>query len=330
MNILIAHNSKIPAFKYGGIERVIWYLGEELVKLGHKITYLVPEGSFCEFADVIAIDLNQAIDNQIPEHIDLVHLHFHPDNKIEFPHLITLHGTLPKETEYYINTSFVSANHAKRHGADCFVYNGLNWDDYGTPDLIGNKNYVHFLGKAAWRLKNVKDAIKIAKKNETEIKILGGTRLNIKMGPRLTLTKWAKFYGMVGGDKKNELLKYSKGLVFPVKVHEAFGLAMIESLYFGSPVLGTKFGSLPEIITRDFGFLSNSFHELVEGFKNLDSFNRKICHDYAADNFSSKVMAKNYLKLYERILNSEKINKNVPRFVSSENKKCELDYTLNY
>ena len=70
MNILIAHNSKIPAFKYGGIERVIWYLGEELVKLGHKITYLVPEGSFCEFADVIAIDLNQAIDNQIPEHID--------------------------------------------------------------------------------------------------------------------------------------------------------------------------------------------------------------------------------------------------------------------
>ncbi|RYE12133.1 MAG: glycosyltransferase family 4 protein, partial [Sphingobacteriales bacterium] len=53
MNILIAHNSVIPAFKYGGTQRVIWWLGKELVKRGHKITYLVAKGSHCDFATII-------------------------------------------------------------------------------------------------------------------------------------------------------------------------------------------------------------------------------------------------------------------------------------
>ncbi len=320
MNILIAHDNRIPVEKYGGTERVIWYLGYELAKLGHSVTYLVKEGSTCQFAKVKFIDFNLSLNEQIPENTDIVNLHFQPNEKIEFPHLITIHGNLPKETRFFANTNFVSENHAKRYGAEAFVYNGLNWNDYGLPDFGGQNNYVHFLGKAAWRVKNLEGAIKIAQKNKTRIKVLGGTRFNFKMGVRFTLTPKAEFYGMVGADIKNEIVKHSKGLIFPVLWHEPFGLAIIESLYFGCPVLGTKYGSLPELINSEVGFLSNSFNELVEGFKNIESFDRKKCHEYALENFNSKIMAMNYLNLYERILNGGKINKSAPAFQPENNK----------
>jgi glycosyltransferase involved in cell wall biosynthesis len=180
------------------------------------------------------------------------------------------------------------------------------------------------LGKAAWRVKNVRSAINIAHQNKTEIKILGGARLNIKMGFRLTTSKWASFYGMVGGNEKLELLKHSKALIFPVLWHEPFGLAIIESLFFGCPVLGTKYGSLPELIHKEIGFLSNNQQELVDEFKNLTSFNPILCHEYVTDIFKSKLMAENYLLLYEKILNGGKINKNTPQFMEKENVLTEF------
>jgi len=319
VHIAIVHNSKIPVVAYGGIERVIWYLAEQLVKMGHKITFIVEKDSFCPFADVKVYDTGKPIQQQIPKSVDIVHFHFQPDKEIEIPHLITIHGNLPEETRFFPNTNFVSQNHAKRYTADAFVYNGLNWGDYEKPDFKYERKYVHFLGKAAWRVKNVKGAIEIAKQNKTEIKILGGHRFNLKMGLRFTTTKYAAFYGMVGGKTKNEILKHSKGLIFPVLWHEPFGLAIIESLYFGCPVMGTKYGALPELITSETGFLSNSMTELVNGFENLNSYHRQLCHDYAESKFNSKVMAENYLKLYERILNGERINAVNPRFNPKSN-----------
>jgi hypothetical protein len=148
MHIVIIHNSKIPALKYGGIERVIWYLGEELAKRGHVITYLVKAGSSCTFANVISINSNQSINQQIPKDADFVHVHFQPEDEIEFPHLITIHGNLPKDTVFYKNTSFVSENHAKRYGANAFAYNGMNWDDYGKPILTASKKLCSFFRKS--------------------------------------------------------------------------------------------------------------------------------------------------------------------------------------
>ncbi len=319
MNIAIVHNSIIPVAEYGGIERVIWYLGAELVKKNHNVTFLVKQGSECPFAAVKTINPSLSLNDQIPVNTDFVHLHFIPDEMIEYPHLITVHGNLPSGTVFSPNTNFVSKNHARRFGADAFVYNGLDWKDYGTPDLTSKGNYVHFLGKAAWRLKNVSGAIKIAHSNKTEIKILGGTRFNIKMGLRFTTSPWAKFYGMVGGERKLELLSHSRALIFPVLWHEPFGLAIIESLFFGCPVLGTQCGSLPELIRDEVGFLSNKQQELIDEFQNIDEFKPKICHEYAADNFNSKIMAENYLLLYEKILNGREINNTTPRFIEKEN-----------
>ncbi len=320
MRICIVHNSKIPVTFYGGIERVVWDLGAELADLGHKITFLVPKGSFCPFAHVIFLNPQIPLEQQIPDDAEFVHIHFQPGKEISRPHLITIHGNLAPSTTFFSNTSFVSQNHAVRYGADAFVYNGLRWKEYGRTALESKRNYVHFLGKAAWRVKNVKGAIQIAHANKMAIKIMGGTRMNLKMGFRFTASKWAKFYGMVGGERKFDLLRYSKALIFPVRWNEPFGLAIIESLYFGCPVLGTKYGALPELVPAEVGFLSNKQEELITRFKDIDSFDSQTCHEYAVDNFSAREMAKGYLELYSRILNGEHINRRIPKYKESKNK----------
>ncbi|MEQ8424250.1 MAG: hypothetical protein RIA63_06035, partial [Cyclobacteriaceae bacterium] len=86
MNILIVLPAVIPAKNYGGTERVIWYLGRDLVKLGHRVTYLVNKGSVCDFANVVFYDHTMPVNDQIPEGIDLVHLNHPVSEEISKPH----------------------------------------------------------------------------------------------------------------------------------------------------------------------------------------------------------------------------------------------------
>ena len=277
MRILIVHNSQIPVNLYGGIERVIWGLGKELVRLGHNLTFLVRKGSFCNFASVIPIDVNKQIIDQIPKDFDVVHFNFLPDNieTLEIPYIITMHGNTNLQESLNPNTVFISKNHAQRYNAECFVYNGLDWDEYIKPDFNITRSYFHFLGKAAWRVKNVQGAIDVINQTRNEkLKVIGGVRFNFNMGVRLTFSPRIHFHGMLGGEKKCNLINGSKGLVFPVKWHEPFGLAIIESLYYGCPVFGTPYGSLPELIASDFGYLSNKKKELVEAILNSNSFSK--------------------------------------------------------
>ncbi|MCY7293747.1 MAG: glycosyltransferase [Ferruginibacter sp.] len=322
MNILIANTGFIPVTKYGGTERVIWYLGKELVKMGHKVTYLVKKGSYCDFATVLFFNPALNINEQIPNHIDVVHFNFPPTQEILKPFIVTLHGNINDERSLDINTVFVSKNHAERFGSGCFVYNGMDWDDYEKPALNSKKNYFHFLGNAAWRIKNVKGAINIIKDTKAEkLKVLGGTRLNLNMGFRFTTSTRVTFYGMVGGAEKYSLLSGSKGLIFPVRWHEPFGLAITESLYFGCPVFGTAYGSLPEIVTSDVGFLSAQKTALTAAVENANQFSSKTCHEYALEVFNSKKMAEAYLEKYVLVLNGKQLNANQPKLVAIQSEK---------
>lgn len=315
MKILIVNNGLIPVTLYGGTERVIWYLGKELVKLGHQVSYLVQKGSYCDFGKVYFIDEKKEIIDQIPPDIDIIHFNFVPE-KIEAlkkPYLITMHGNSNDTKKLDINTVFVSENHAQRYGATAYIYNGLDWNDYIKPDWSAKRTYFHFLGNAAWRLKNVKGAIEIVKSIKNEhLKVLGGVRFNLKMGLRLTFSPRIHFYGMVGGAEKDQLLNHSKGLIFPVRWNEPFGLAIIESLYFGCPVLGTPYGSLPELVGRDVGFLSNKKEDLVEVAKNIGQYSNIRCHEYARDCFNSYKMAVSYISMYEKILSGIALNTVAP------------------
>ncbi len=77
---------------------------------------------------------------------------------------------------------------------------------------------------------------------------------------------------MLGGEKKNQAIQNSQAILFPGLWHEPLGLAILESLYFGCPVFGTTYGSLPELISAERGFLSNSKSELVNAIRNAGNY----------------------------------------------------------
>lgn len=321
MNILIVSNAKIPANKYGGTERMIWWLGRELHRLGHQVTYLCAPGSGCPFAKVLPLDPAIDMNLQVPDDIDVVHFHLPVQNFTKKPCVVTVHDNPPASTSLHQNSVFVSGNHAERYGSATFIYNGIDFADYRQPCLSAKRNYTHFLAKAAWRLKNVRGAIDIATQSGHKLVVMGGTRLNIKMGFRFTLNLNVRFKGMVDNDEKSTILNGSKALIFPVLWHEPFGIAIIESLYFGCPVLGTPYGSLPELVPTQFGLLSNSKSVLAEGLKNVDNFDKRLCHEYAADHFNISRMTHQYLQLYERVLNGEQLNETKPAWVPVEQPK---------
>ncbi len=319
MKILIINNSKIPAVKYGGTERVIWGLGKALHQLGHEISYLVAKDSYCSFAkNIYEYNDKEDLNKQIPADIDVVHLNFQPTTILQKPYITTFHGNVNNVFIFDKNTIFISANQAKRFHGEVYVHNGLDWDEYEKPDFNLQKEYFHFLGDAAWKVKNVKGAIAITKKAKEKLIVLGGHRLNLNMGIRLTLDTHVCFKGQVNDKGKSKYLKRSKGLIFPVLWHEPFGLAIIESLYFGCPVFGTTFGSLPELVNKEVGFLSNSISALAKSLGSVSYFNPKHCHEYALSFFNAKTMALNYIKLYEMVMNNQSIHAANPYFPKEE------------
>ena len=319
MNILIVDKGKIPVLKYGGTERVIWDLGKALSLLGHKITYLVKAGSTCGFAKIIEINEVATLESQIPDAIDIIH--FHCDfnlSKITKPYVFTMHGNAHFPSKMVENSIFVSKNHAERYQSTCYVNNGLDWDNYSNYNSKTQKTHFHFLGKARWKVKNVKGAMAIIRNTKNEkLKILGGNR-NIKYGLTNNIHPRIAFKGSVGGIYKDKLLNASKGLIFPVRWHEPFGLAIIETLYFGGAVFGSTYGSLPGIVTPEIGYLSNNAQDITNTIDNDFSFSPKTCHDYAVDNFNHNLMAKKYLSYYEQVLNGVPLNKPAPMLISKD------------
>jgi glycosyltransferase involved in cell wall biosynthesis len=324
MKIVIVNNSKIPVFLYGGTQRVIWFLGKELAKQGHDVVFLVEEGSQCDFAKIISIRKDISILDQVPRDTDVVHFQFEPEGVKDFdiPYVITMHGNINNKFKFDKNTIFVSENHAFRHNSRSFVYNGMDWDEYIAPNLEQKRNKFHFLGNASWKVKNLNGAIDVVKFSKKEkLNVLGGVRFNFNMGIRLTFSPKISFEGMVGGAKKSELLNNSKGLIFPVKWHEPFGIAITESLFYGCPVFATPYGSLPEIVTNDFGVLSKDHKELSDAILSAESFSKRKCHEYARDVFNSYEMSLAYLEKYKKVMLGEKLNDKPPCLIEIQESK---------
>lgn len=313
MKILLVHQGlQLPVHSYGGTERVIWDLAKGLVALGHQVTFLVPHGSVCDFARVITIDPNQNILDQIPSNsFDLVHFQFRVNEEPDYAYLVTEHGNTKVPTPLNLNTVFISKNHANRYGSKEFVYNGLDWAAYGKVDWSMARCHHHFLAKGSWPVKNLKGAIQVARKAEVQLAVMGGTRLNLSRTFRFTPWQSIRFHGMVGGELKFRLLNESKGMIFPVRWNEPFGLAVIESLYFGNPVFATPYGALPELVSPHHGYLSDSISELTVAVREM-KFDPRECHQRAVSLFNHIEMAKGYLEKYQRVLDGEWMNASQP------------------
>jgi len=298
LQITLIHPAKFPVSKYGGTERVVWWLAQGLSELGHQVNLVCAPGSQCPYAKVWSST------EPLPS-TDITH-HFNtPTEEPESPYLITIEGNGKPGEIFLPNTVFVSRNHAERHGATVFVYNGLNPNDYLYQ--AQKNNSLLFLAKASWSVKNVKGAVRIARQSSCELNILGGSRT--------WLPSWRKVHwrGMLGGEAKASFIARSKGLLFPVLWNEPFGIAVTESLVSGTPVLATPFGSMKELVNPEVGRLCASYQEFITAVKELGSFKPEVCRDWALSKFHYRLMAKKYIEFYEVILSGKKLNPKSPK-----------------
>lgn len=308
MKIAIVINALLPAIKYGGTERVAYSLGSALAAMGHSVVFIARQGSFSPFGTVIPIDPAVPVASLIPDDVDVVHFNnVAQTDRLTKPYIVTIHGNGIPAQNIDPNSVFVSADHARRHGCQAWVHNGLDWDMYPKPDLTLRRDTFHFLGNGAWKVKNLRGAIDVAKRAKVSLDVMGASRINFKMGFRLTLSPRVHFHGMVDNSAKARICQRSRGLLFPVRWHEPFGLALIESMYYGAPVFGTPYGALPEIVNSQVGFLSSSAEQLALAMCESD-FSPRICHDYAAVRFSAAAMANAYIQLYQKVIDGEPLN----------------------
>ena len=301
MQVALVHDAVLPVVGYGGTERVISWLLRGLHEIGVETTLIAKPGSRNTFGKLIE-HTGKFPPSQFPR-CDLVHFFNTPSFVPGFPYLVSIHGNGKPQERFLPNTSFVSRNHALRHGAEAYVYNGIDPDEYRFEK---NKDgSLLFLAKASWKVKNVKGAIRIARKAERALHIVGGKRWFF---PHWRGIHWE---GILDGEKKTGFLSRCSALLFPVLWEEPFGLAVVEALASGTPVLATKRGSLPELVTAEVGALCETDDEFLSAIEKISTFDPKQCREAVMARFHYRNMARSYLALYEKILSGEKINQNL-------------------
>jgi glycosyltransferase involved in cell wall biosynthesis len=307
MHITLYKSGKtpIPPMLYGGTERIVYWLGKALIELGHQVTLIANRHSKIPGAElrVISPDENnpQAWMKLLPDSTDLVHLWDTSQPDPRRPCIVTIEGNGRLGQQFHPNTVFVSQKHAAKHGSKYFVHNGLDAGEYGFSER--REDYAVFLAKARWPVKNLRGAIVVARRAGIELRVMGSRNWPFDLQKMVPAVRGVRYYGMLGGMEKYTMLSRARCLIFPVRWHEPFGIALIEALVSGCYVAGSPYGSLPEIVTRKIGVLSANADVLVDTVKNPQRFNPQHCRDHVLKNgFTHLDMANNYLRYYEKIL----------------------------
>ncbi|MBV9490608.1 MAG: glycosyltransferase family 4 protein [Verrucomicrobia bacterium] len=327
----------VPPQLYGGTERVVSYLTEELVTCGHEVTLYASGDSQTRARLVAGCDRalrlqGKQIVDPIAHHLHALEqvfrdasrfdvLHFHWDylhfllvRRHRIPALTTIHGRLdlpdlgPLFTEFQ-DMQVVSISEAQRaplahaHWIGT-VHHGLPADLYRfQPEP---ENYLAFLGRVSPE-KRLDRAIEIALRAGLPLKVaakvdkVDRAYFNAVIRPLLK-HPLVEFVGEIGEHDKPGFLGQAKALLFPIDWPEPFGLVMIEAMACGTPVIAYPHGAVPEVLDPGVtGFIVRSQDEAVQAVANLERISRSQCRAVFEQRFSASRMAKDYLALYERL-----------------------------
>lgn len=331
----------VPPKWYGGTERVVSFLTEELVADGHDVT-LFASGDSTTNARLVAVcerslRLDTTCEDQLVHHIamlqrvldesdkfDLVHfhidyIHFPISRLMQLPHVTTLHGRLniPDLQPFYKifrDMPLISISHAQRTPlADVNwvgnVYHGLQSDLFVPNYKPGN--YLAFLGRIS-KEKGLDRAIDIALRTGFPLKVAAKIDKNDEEYYENHLRKkmdhpLIEFVGEISENEKNDFLGNAAALLFPINWQEPFGLVVIESLACGTPVVAYNMGSVPELITHGSnGFIVDNLEDAVKAVENITLIERRECRRIFDERFTAARMAQDYLYIYRRVLESKK------------------------
>jgi glycosyltransferase involved in cell wall biosynthesis len=329
----------VPPRGYGGTERIVSILTEELVREGHDVT-LFAAGDSQTAAKLVAVcgkSLRldeECVDSLAPHFVELEAvferaadfdvIHFHCDY-LHFPwssrqrccHVTTLHGRLDLPElrplfRKYPAAPLVSISDAQRRPLawanwQGTVYHGLPRDLYRCHDKPGH--YLAFLGRISPE-KRADRAIRIARRSGMPLKIAAKVDqadrdyFAEKIEPLLsTGAPSVEFVGEIGDAAKDSFLGHAHALLFPIDWPEPFGLVMIEALACGTPVIAYRNGSVPEIMDDGVtGFIVDNMEQAVAAVERVKALNRAECRQVFEARFAAPVMAKGYLDIYERLL----------------------------
>ena len=337
-----------PPRLYGGTERIVYYLTEELVKLGHEVT-LFASGDSRTSAELVkcsemALRFNPEVQDPLPYYISMLNevrrrasefdvLHFH----IDFLHYLiahafadrmvtTLHGRLdlPDLKPFYSalpHYSLVSISEEQRRPMPPVLWAGTVY--HGLPqDLLpytahATGDYLAFLGRISPE-KRPDLAIEIAARAGMKLKIAAKVDKadqrywNEKIGPLIDRHPNVEFVGEINEHQKADFLGQARALLFPIDWPEPFGLVMIEAMACGTPVIGFRMGSVPEVIDDGVsGFIVENVDEAVAALNKLDTLSRRkvrACFDLR---YSSTVMAAQYVEIYAKLLSESPVTTRV-------------------
>jgi glycosyltransferase involved in cell wall biosynthesis len=331
----------VPPRHYGGTERIVSYLTEELVRLGHDVTLFASGDSKTKAHLVsvkdLAIRLDDACRDWVPHTVLLLEevmeradefdiVHFHTESlhlpiarRLGPACLTTMHGRLDAPDIRPLHLRFkeaplVSISMAQRTPLPFAhwvgnVQHGLPLDLYGTPEEPTEPEYLLFLGRVSPE-KHADAAIRIAKAVNIPLKIAAKVDRADEEYFRSVLCPMIEhplieFLGEVDDNQKKALLQKAIALILPIDWPEPFGLVMIEAMACGTPVIVRRRGSASEIIDHGKnGFLFESEEEAAAAIDAARALDRARCRKEFERRFSAPRMAADYAKIYREILAS--------------------------
>lgn len=336
---------KLPPKGYSGLEMVIWDLAEALDELGHEITLFAPEGSqptkhgklVTTGPSVSTVNIDwfeeerkryeiyrQYINSQ---NFDICHDHTwfafsyllkQNDQQLKIIH--SHHGGFNWESvQPFGKSNLVSISkymkqyteqYFKQKGYNVtseYIYNGINLGKYQYK--FNKAENLLFVGRLS-TFKQPHLAIELARKTNHKLDIVGGTFVDSKdyikqLDKMVENDPNIKIFKDVTHDFKIDKMQNAKALIFPSNMGEPLGLVALEAMSCGTPVIATRDGAIGEVVIHNHtGFICDNMPDMIEAVKNIHTIDPKNCRK-RAEELSRQIMAKNYVKLYKRMLNND-------------------------
>jgi glycosyltransferase involved in cell wall biosynthesis len=330
----------VPPKLYGGTERVVSNLTEELVTQGHEVT-LFASGDSVTSARLVpqcpnGLRLTENSVDPLAPHMamleevfsckhqfDIIHfhcdyLHFPWTRRERVPTVTTLHGRLdipelPAIYRAFAEMPVVSISDSQQLPLPWLnwqgtVYHGIASRWYRPERKTGD--YLAFLGRVSPE-KGPVEAIEIARRAGMKLKFAAkvdrADQAYYEAVVRPLLQQpHVDYVGEIGAHEASEFLGGAAALLFPINWPEPFGLVMIEAMACGTPVIAFPHGSVPEVIDDGItGFLARDVNSAVKAIDRLPGIDRRQCYETFLKRFSAKRMAEDYSEIYSRIVGEE-------------------------